>query len=48
MPAYEIPEMITDTSFIPGMTIPIYLTQGAISDTLVMPQRNIKHYPPSD
>ncbi len=45
MPAYEIPEMITDTSFIPGMTIPIYLTQGAISDTLVMPQRNIKHYP---
>jgi len=45
MPDFELPEMIIDTSFVPGLTIPVYLTPGAIIDTLVMPQRTIKHYP---
>lgn len=45
MPDFEVPEMIIDTSFVPGLTIPVYLTTGNIVDTLVMPQRDIKHYP---
>ncbi|HOY32339.1 MAG TPA: hypothetical protein PKW80_10705 [Bacteroidales bacterium] len=45
MPAYEIPQMIIDTTFVPGLAIPIYLTPGVISDTLALPQKTIKHYP---
>ncbi|MFA5194875.1 MAG: hypothetical protein WC401_03650 [Bacteroidales bacterium] len=45
MPSFEIPEKLVDTSFISGVALPIYLTPGNISDTLVLPQRTIKHYP---
>ena len=45
MPEVKIPAMITDTSFMPGLRIPIYLTPRSISDTLIMPQRDIRHYP---
>lgn len=44
MPSYDVPDMVTDTSFIPGLTIPIYLTEGKIQDTLVLPQRDIRNY----
>ncbi len=44
MPNALVPGLIYDSSTIPGLTIPVYLTKGNVSDTLAMPQRDLKHY----
>lgn len=45
MPDASLPEIIYDNSFVPGLTIPVYIENKGISDTIILPGRDIKHSP---
>lgn len=42
---YKIPGLIFDSTSIPGIKIPVYLQPGSISDTIILPEKSLKHTP---
>lgn len=45
MPDFSMPLIMYDSTTAPGIVIPVYITHGIFTDTVVLPQRDIKHYP---
>jgi hypothetical protein len=45
MPDFTVPEVIYDSTSAPGLTIPVFLQTGIISDSISLPQRDFKHSP---
>lgn len=45
MPQAELPEVIVDSTTVPGLSIPVYISPGILSDSIVLPQRSLKHSP---
>jgi hypothetical protein len=45
MPDFSLPEVMVDSNTVPGLAIPVYIKQGLISDSVMLPQRDIKHSP---
>ena len=45
MPEASLPAVAYDNTTIPGITLPIYITTTGITDTLILPRRDIRHSP---
>lgn len=45
MPEASLPEVIYDTNSLPGFSLPIYVNTTGISDSIILPARDIKHSP---
>jgi hypothetical protein len=45
MPDASLPEVIYDNTSLPGFSLPIYVTTTGVSDTIILPARDIKHSP---
>lgn len=44
-PEFKVPGLIYDSSMLPGIVIPTYLTLNSISDSVILPPADFKHYP---
>ena len=45
MPESTLPAVFYDSTFLPGVVVPVYITTDAVHDSIILPERNLKNSP---